>query len=185
MNRADLPDFPDLCESDPQHKGVTKSIFRSFGEAACLCLARHHTSPATLKLMTDADQRQYNLTWEEVTTVISASYAQPEEATEKAACCMAIAACQVYYGYYVVGRAPKRSGADYYLGEPQAADDGLNFEESFRLEVSGIDSDPQGGEMRRRLLQKVAQLRRGNSDLPGLASVVVFSEPVIRFRYVL
>jgi hypothetical protein len=74
-------------------------------------------------------------------------------------------------GLVAVIRAETLTGADYYLGRP--GDQADDLEATLRLEVSGTDA---GSEIliKARLRQKVEQARRGNSNLPAVASVVGF-----------
>jgi hypothetical protein len=74
-------------------------------------------------------------------------------------------------GLVALSRAETRTGADYYVGQPEARD----LEEAFRLEVSGVDQG-HAADLRKRLSQKEEQARRGNSCLPAYASVVGFRE---------
>ena len=75
-------------------------------------------------------------------------------------------------GLVAVRRAETRTGADYYVGEPEAGLEDL--EASFRLEISGTD---EGNEscIISRLREKLTQASKGNSNLPAIASVVGFA----------
>jgi hypothetical protein len=74
-------------------------------------------------------------------------------------------------GLVAISRADTRTGADYYLGMPED----LDLEGAFRLEVSGVDQG-DASVIRRRLKEKEAQARRGDSCLPAYACVVGFRE---------
>jgi hypothetical protein len=73
-------------------------------------------------------------------------------------------------------RAETKTGADYYLAPFGASLDDL--EECVRLEVSGTDKGT-ANDVQVRLLQKVAQARAGDSNLPALASVIGFNAQII------
>ena len=92
---------------------------------------------------------------------------------------MSLAAAEVFLGLVAIGRARERTGSDYYIGLPgmqiSPVDGELDYEEAFRLEVSGIDRCEGDADLRRRVTQKVQQLRAGKSSLPGIAGVVAFS----------
>jgi hypothetical protein len=75
-------------------------------------------------------------------------------------------------GLVAVRRAETRTGADYYLGEPNSTFEDLEL--SFRLEVSGTD-EGSDAVIRGRLREKLDQAKRGNSNLPAIASVVGFA----------
>ena len=70
-----------------------------------------------------------------------------------------------------VGRAETLTGADYYVA-PQGSMPG-DLEGCLRLEVSGVDSG-SNTVVGRRLKNKLAQARRGLSDLPAIAGVAGF-----------
>jgi len=76
-------------------------------------------------------------------------------------------------------RAETRTGADYYVGSPEATD----LEKAFRLEVSGIDKS-ELSIMKKRLREKEAQALRGGSSLPAYVSVVGFREARILLNLV-
>jgi hypothetical protein len=81
--------------------------------------------------------------------------------------------------WVAVHRAQIGTGADYYIAPfTHNTEDFEDFENWFRLEVSGTD---QGNEsdIKRRLEQKVRQARNGNSNLPALAVVVGFKAKFI------
>ena len=76
-------------------------------------------------------------------------------------------------------RAETGTGADYYIGPPGSGVSDL--EDCIRLEVSGLDAGDQG-EVRKRLLQKVEQVREGSGSLPALAGVIGFAARLLLVR---
>lgn len=97
-----------------------------------------------------------------------ASHSNRIDATEFAACAVAIVAVFHRFGYRVIGRAPHGSGADFLMR--RAEDRGDEF---LRLEVSGIS----GAEApRTRLRAKLTELREGSDRRPGRAVVVRFPD---------
>jgi hypothetical protein len=75
-------------------------------------------------------------------------------------------------------RAETLTGADYYVAAPGS--DPTDLETSYRLEVSGTNS----GDVRQRLLQKQAQTRAGQSNLPAIAAVVGFKSATVAIAHV-
>lgn len=74
------------------------------------------------------------------------------------------------------------SGADYILSSPTSSlesDGQLDYEDTIRLEVSGIDSCSER-ELRMRVMSKVKQARRADHS-PALAGVVAFSLRRVQF----
>lgn len=156
--------------------GISEGISLGYSEAIRACLDRHHTSPVEFRLQDNDTQETAAASWPPSDERTRMAWANKDDATEAAAYGIAIAAIEVLRGLIAVRRAETRTGADYYLGNPEDAEEDL--EASLRLEVSGTD---QGNEVviRARLREKVRQAARGNSNLPAIASVVGFAALVI------
>jgi hypothetical protein len=119
--------------------------------------------------------------WDPTDSRIRAAWANEIDATEAGAYACAIAAVELSEGLFAIRRAETRTGADYYVAPiGQAPDD---FENSFRLEVSGIDAG-QSAMVERRLRDKVQQAIRGDSNLPAIAAVVGFRAKLIKLEHV-
>jgi hypothetical protein len=78
-------------------------------------------------------------------------------------------------------RAHTRSGADYFIA-PQGTPRG-DVENATRLEISGVDKG-DGKAVRARLLQKMDQARRGESDRPAMAAVIGFKAATVMYEQV-
>jgi hypothetical protein len=137
-----------------------------------VCLGRHHESPNEFQLTDNKNNQSAAAAWTVADERTKNAWANDDDATEAAAYGLALAAVELTRGLVAVRRAETRTGADYYLGEPSGTADDL--EASVRLEVSGTDS---GGStvINSRLRQKLEQARRGNSNLPAIASIVGFA----------
>jgi hypothetical protein len=161
--------FSDLSS---RHVGVSAGIASGYAEAVCVCLDRHHTSPVSFQLKDNIENGVAQAEWVIADERTRRSWANADDATEAAAYALALAAIEAMRGLVAVRRAETRSGADYYLGEPDSTLEDL--EASFRLEVSGTDAGGQSV-IDTRLRQKLEQARKGNSNLPAIASVVGFA----------
>ena len=100
-------------------------------------------------------------------------YWQPSKcnSTEKGAYACVLAAVELLEGLITVRRAETRTGADYYIAARGTPADDL--ESCIRLEVSGIDRG-NAAAVARRLKEKLAQAKRGDSNLPAMAGVIGF-----------
>jgi hypothetical protein len=160
-----------LCFEDlsARHAGVSQGVSSSYAEAVCVCLDRHHTSPAEFQVKDNGRIDQASAEWNRADERTKRAWANSDDATEAGAYGLALAAIEIMRGLVAVRRAETRTGADYYLGAPGAVMDDL--EASVRLEVSGTDN---GGEavINGRLRQKLEQASKGRSNLPAIASVV-------------
>lgn len=153
---------------------------QSYIEAAEVALARHHSPPTKAAIHLDESSTEPALIhWVLPGGEQLASYADPEEATEDGACAVAYA-CVMADGMRVVSRLPKHTGGDFHLVMPSGAVDDEQF---LRLEVSGIGAGCRVSDHRRRLREKIDQLRRGE-DGPGIAIVVAFEPPCLYWESV-
>jgi hypothetical protein len=154
-----------------RHRGLTVSIAGTFREAASICLNRHHTSPTEFAVSDNGNSAAAKLAWAVPDDGLVSAWANDAVATENGAYGCVIAAIEQFRNFFAVRRAETGTGADYYVGPAGSGEEDL--ENCLRLEISGVD---RGGnrEVARRLLLKVAQARRGESDLPAIAGVIGF-----------
>lgn len=125
--------------------------------------------PTDFQVICKPSQSFRRLNWRKPNPRTIQAWNNADDATRDGAYSVCLASIEAELGLFAVARAETRTGADYYLG---AEETGLE-EASYRLEVSGVD---QGGVsvIATRLKQKVAQTKRGNPNLPAIASVVGF-----------
>lgn len=156
----------------PRHIGVGPGQSATFGEAARVCLSKHHQSPSTFKLTDNGMATSSAANWQPPDVILRNAWNNDTDATEQGACAIALAAIDLTRGLVAIRRAETKSGADFYLGKPgQQVDD---LETSYRLEISGIDRDDRQL-LGSRLRKKLRQLKKGLSNLPAIAVVVGFS----------
>lgn len=158
----------DLCD---RHPGVSGGVAASYAEAACVCLDRHHVSPADF-VLDRSTSIEVIIEWAAPDERTKKAWANDTDTTEAGAYCVALAAIETTDHLVAVARAEIRTGADYYLGRRGEVLDDL--ETSHRLEVSGVDKGALAA-LRTRLRQKVEQAASGASSLPAIAAVVGFS----------
>ena len=184
----DVAAFPAIARLHERHYGLTPAVANYYAEGMAVCMQRHHTSPKTLQVADDGNyERGYLASWMSPTERQTGAWANDPQATDRAAHGVAVAAAEVHLGLFVVAQAPHGSGSDYLFGprfEEQAADEPLDLEAraTCRLEVSGIDHCDGGSHLEARVREKMSQLSRGNSSLPGIAGVVAFNLARIQFR---
>ena len=155
-----------------RHVGVSEGLSTSYFEAGCVCLDRHHTSPARFQLRDNGKDEMGDAEWVAANERTKNAWANKDDTTEAGAYGLALAAIETLRGLVAVRRAETRTGADYYLGASGAVVDDL--EASVRLEVSGTD-DGEAPVIQRRLRQKLEQASKGRSNLPAIALVVGFA----------
>jgi len=169
----------DIHSMEERHRALTQSIAGTYQEAASVCLSRHHTSPTTVDISDNGTPSLAEIRWAHPTSRVIDAYANKIDTTEWGASACVIAAIELLRGLFAVRRAETGTGADYYIAPIGSGVDDL--EDCFRLEISGV-SDGGDKEVRRRLLQKVAQAKEGNSSLPALAGVMGFSAKLLMIQ---
>ena len=161
---------------EQRHLGLTKAIADSYTEAARVCLDRHHNPPADFFLHRGATRLEAFTQWSLTDERTRRAWSNETDATEDGAYALALAAVDLMDDMVAVHRAETKTGADYYISPKDSQSDDL--ENSFRLEVSGVDRGTEATVMQR-LREKLGQAARGNSNLPAVASVVGFRTRVI------
>ena len=94
----------------------------------------------------------------------------------KPAYCCVIAGVEHVRGQVALRRAETGTGADYYIGDPDA--DAEDLEDCIRLEISGVDKGDLDV-ISARLRSKIEQANRGDSNLPAVAGVVGFAHKIV------
>jgi len=162
-----------------RHRGLTEAIASTYGEAASICLSRHHASPVCIALSDNGTSSEAEVFWNIPTSRMIGAWANAVDTTEAGAYGCVIAGIELMRNLFAVRRAETGTGADYYVGPLGSGEDDL--EDCFRLEVSGVD----GGSnevVTTRLQAKIRQAQRGNSSLPAVAGVIGFSAKVLMVR---
>lgn len=152
--------------------------FRSYlREAAQFCLDHNgHATGAALEVDGSSPCR-LSLRWAPLADARRSwnTFADTDEAAEHGAYGLAFALVLALTGHGVVERSAKGTGFDFWLGERGS----MGFQQSARLEVSGILADPARIASRTQL--KIAQTERSDgSHLPAFVVVVEFSRPASR-----
>ena len=164
-----------------RHTGLTASLGGTFLEAASVCLSRHHDSPVDMKVVCNGGASTQSVEFPKPDVRALNAWANDIDTTESGAYGVSLAAVEIEEKLVAVRRAETLTGADWYVA-PIGAEPG-DLENCFRLEVSGVDVGGQSV-VDARLRQKIAQTRRGASNLPAIASVVGFKERAIAIQRV-
>ena len=159
-----------------RHWALPVPVSASHFQAATVCLSRHHAPPVVFNVENDAATEQAEVRWPPPDSRAADAWNNSIDTTEAGACACIIAGVEFARGYFAIRRAQTGTGADYYIGPAGSCQDDL--ENCYRLEVSGVDAGDER-KVRQRVLQKVEQARRGNSNLPAIAGVVGFAARLI------
>lgn len=158
--------------------GITPDFGGCLCEAASVCLEdRSHTSGVSISVDGALAAHTMPLVWPAATQQAKHCYADPQFAVEFGAYGIAVLLIERLTEFTVVERSRKGTGFDYWLGPKRDAQP--LFQDKRKLEVSGV-LDGDENDVRRRLRQKLDQLRRGGVPLPGYGIVVCFAAPEAR-----
>ena len=160
-----------FLDLEVRHYGLTKAVASNYAEAACVCLERHHDPTVEMTLEDNSNTTVVGATWQPLSSRAKVAWNNADDATRDGAYALAIAAIEKTRSLFAIGRAETATGADYYVAP--AGDAPEDLENSFRLEVSGIDKGPDS-KIKQRLKQKLKQAENGASDKPAIACVVAF-----------
>ncbi len=164
-----------------RHIGLTPSLSGTFFEAASVCLSRHHNSPVEIEIARNGGTTRRVVDFQRPDDRVLNAWANDIDTTETGAYGVCLAVVEVEEQLVAVRRAETLTGADWYVAPVGTEPDDL--ESCFRLEVSGVDAGSRAT-VETRLRQKVAQTRRGASNLPAIASVVGFKEKAVAMQKV-
>jgi hypothetical protein len=192
VDRPEAPDNPpalELTTLDERHHGVTREIGAYFAQAAAICFSRFHTSPSIVRVTgCDRPDASYLVSWSAPTERVRDGWANDDDATRDGAYGIVLAAVERHLGLVALSRTPVGSGADYWIGPFEAFQnpiDGLiDYENAFRLEVSGVSYCGDESVLEGRVRQKIRQARMGKSSRPAITGVVAFSMLRVVFRSV-
>ncbi len=168
-------DLNDLRDGLP---ALTSSLGGAFAEAGAVCLeSEGHELGVAIVVSGDFDER-FQLYWPSVDDQARKCHNDPQEATERGACGIAILLIRTLTEFTVVERSFKSTGIDYWLGHE---DDALPFQNKARLEVSGIRNGASQV-VERRVRQKLLQTAPSDGPLPAFIVVVEFSNPLSKVK---
>jgi len=170
----------DLTKLANGFHGVTSAVGAALGEAGAICFESQHHANGIVKLTVDGMfQTEYQVSWSPVTDQMARCWNDPEYATEQGAYGVAFLVMMNLSGFTVIERSRKGTGFDYRLGL-ESNPDGLPFQDTARLEVSGIRAG-SASTIKTRVNQKLDQISRSdNTNLPSYVVVVEFSAPLSR-----
>jgi len=135
-----------------------------------------HRSGVGLKVVYKDSNETYQVYWSgEVTRELIRAYADLVQATEPAACAIALLLIQELTELTGVEQATRGTAVDYYLA-PKNRDDDLIFNRAARLEASGILEEKGTNTVERRIKEKARRLNR-EDDLPTFIAIVEFKQP--------
>jgi len=176
MGKPD-PIILDLQQLRDGIPALTSALGDVHAESAAVCLDNqgHHESVALRVRSTDA--KHFTLLRQPVTDTMRRAYFDLQRATELGACGVAILLAREVTGLTAIQQSRKGGGFDYWLGPEESSADALPFQNSARLEVSGILSGTDK-QFDARVRAKLHQTEPSDdTGLPAVAVVVEFSRP--------
>lgn len=169
--------FLKICLDDLQngHPGISSSCGSYLGEAAKVCFDNQkHISDVRMSL-SGISKKKCEVVWNsKITDQIKRTWNDMQETTEYGACGVAVLLILELTEYTVIERSRKGTGFDYWLGYKNTD---LPFQNSARLEVSGILKGTKNAFDSRIKQKKKQTLPTDNSNFPAYIVVVEFGEP--------
>jgi hypothetical protein len=125
----------------------------------------------------------HELEWDTADQATRNAHAEELDAVRDGAYAMAFVVLDARLDRVIVSRAEHGTGCDWYVAKRGAGFDAdgrpdLEHPSIRRLEVSGT----MQGDVSRRVQDKLRQLQKGDSSLPGYAGVVGFDVPIVVIR---
>lgn len=159
--------------------GLTPYFGGILAEAGAICFeSQNHPNGVALQVNGTFEGR-YQVFWQQVTEQMVRCWNDTEDATEHAAYAVAILLMLDLTEYTVIERSRRGTGFDYWLGRAEDSQ-GLPFQKSVRLEVSGIRMGDDSL-VRTRVNQKLKQVALSDSTyLPAYIVVIEFGSPLAR-----
>jgi len=165
-------------ESLPETVPVVTADAAGFYRENCIvCFdCNGHRSGVRLTVDYADSQLVYTIHWlGDVTNELRRNYGDLQRATDFAACAIALLLVPELTGLTAIRQASIGTTIDYYLA-PQSQDDVLLFNDTARLEVSGILKENPSNTVDRRVKTKLRRLKP-DRGLPAFVVVVEFSRP--------
>ncbi|NDW11170.1 hypothetical protein [Dysgonomonas sp. 520] len=169
---SELLNVTDIKEGLP---GISKSSCAHYYEAFMVCMHRcQHKIGTELGLSGDAENA-FSLHWVDYfDDQIDRTWQDQIYCTDHAAVCLSALLVKRCTEYTIIQRARIGTGVDYWLGK----EDDVPFQNSARLEISGIFKESATNTADKRLKMKKKQTQASDStSLPIYVSIVEFSNP--------
>ena len=128
----------DLNELSAGIPALTPGLAQVHAECAALCLEDQGHAETVELLVSGTECDRFDLIRMTVTNNMRRAHADEQRATELGACGVAFLLAPVITGLTAIQQAAKGGGFDYWLGPSNQPLDILVFQNSARLEVSGI-----------------------------------------------
>lgn len=153
-----------------------------YKENAVVCLSdQGHCSGVEIGVEYDGVERCFGLEWEGIVDDrMARCYRDLVKAAEHGACAIALLLVGELTEFVAVEQAVRGNTVDYYLSRKEDRDE-LLFNQSARLEVSGILVETEYNTIPKRIGEKRRRLVP-DENLPSIIVVVEFSQPMAVFE---
>jgi hypothetical protein len=166
LNLSDIKDgFP----------GITPILGATCYEACMVCLHRNNHADGVLLELHGDNKATISLVWEDhFDDQTDRAWQDQEYTTEHGAICISVMLIKKCTDYTIIERSRKSTGFDYWLGKK----DEIPFQNSARLEISGIFKETEQNTIGKRLKIKKKQTNQSDETrLPAYISIIEFGKP--------
>ena len=172
----------EVCSTEEllqHHTNLTPELVQFLCQAAKVCLHQNCTSPALFAVKSAGVRGSLEISWMSPTSREVFSHRNHIDTIENAAYAIGITCVGHTLNMVALGRTEELTGADWYIApvgqdvcDPETGFPDLDAPGVFRLEVGGRSTENPVTTLK----GKLKQLRKAESDLPGIAAVVVFQK---------
>lgn len=156
---------------------MTKGFAALYKESCMVALHQYsHKTGVGLAVINGKSGFNAVIQWTDtVTAQLLKAHAEPSVYVEEGACALALLLIREITPYTAVEQAIIGTTVDYYLAN-QPVDDTLIFNNSVRLEVSGLAKETEGNTVDGRIKQKIRRLKEAKGDKTFIV-IVEFEHP--------
>jgi hypothetical protein len=159
---------------------MTKGYAELFKESCMVCMSKHgHTSGVELQTLYEKRSVVHQVRWTgSVTEQLILAHGSQTDFVEEAACAIALLFVREMTDYTTISKSRGGTTIDYYL-RLKAADPTLVFNQSTRLEVSGIFQETSQNSIDRRIKDKKDRLKQNQGESTYIF-VAAFNHPAAK-----
>lgn len=159
-------------------RAITPEALGFYKQNCMICLdSQGHESGVSLRVNFGGTEYVFEVCWSgSVDQRMIDAYKDEKKATDFGACTIALLLLPELTGYYAHETSNIGSTIDYYLRKSDGGDDTLIFNNTVRLEVSGIRRQTPSNTVDNRVDDKLERLKRAEDERTFI-SIVEFSQP--------
>lgn len=160
---------------------ITPTIGAFLAEAAAVALTLNGHKSETILKFRGEEEIDFKIEWTEKTGKdVMKGWADQRETAEYGAIGITVLVLPEVSDYNYFEKANQGNGFDFWVDEQKIVEGKMiRQNKNTRLEVSGILKESKTNSVKKRMVIKKKQVKKGNFTNPALISIVGFGEPII------